>query len=121
MQKVLISFITVFAILMFSSSYVSAQDPYGPAHYCGDGVVDTGEQCDDGNTTSGDGCSSTCQTETVPETGLLDNMKAQLLIGSGMMMASFALYMYGKNNKSKKIMNTKYREDFEKIVYEVVD
>ena len=31
---------------------------------CGDGVVDTGEQCDDGNTASGDGCSATCTTET---------------------------------------------------------
>jgi len=27
---------------------------------CGDGVVDSGEECDDGNTTSGDGCSATC-------------------------------------------------------------
>ncbi len=26
---------------------------------CGNGVVDVGEQCDDGNTVSGDGCSST--------------------------------------------------------------
>jgi cysteine-rich repeat protein len=30
---------------------------------CGNGVVETGEQCDDGNTASGDGCSSTCQHE----------------------------------------------------------
>jgi cysteine-rich repeat protein len=30
---------------------------------CGDGVVDDGEQCDDGNTTDGDCCSSTCQAE----------------------------------------------------------
>lgn len=55
--------------------------------YCGDGVKDNGtanyydggnstnnfanyalnggEQCDDGNTNNGDGCSSTCQTETI--------------------------------------------------------
>jgi cysteine-rich repeat protein len=32
--------------------------------HCGDGVVDGTEQCDDGNTTSGDGCSATCETET---------------------------------------------------------
>jgi cysteine-rich repeat protein len=31
---------------------------------CGDGKIDGSEQCDDGNTTSGDGCSSTCQLET---------------------------------------------------------
>ncbi len=34
---------------------------------CGDGVVDPGEQCDDGNTTSGDGCSKKCIDE--PEAG----------------------------------------------------
>ncbi len=31
---------------------------------CGDGIVEAGEACDDGNTASGDGCSSTCQLET---------------------------------------------------------
>ncbi len=33
---------------------------------CGDGVINftTNEECDDGNTTSGDGCSSTCEAET---------------------------------------------------------
>ena len=30
---------------------------------CGNGVVDSGEQCDDGNIASGDGCSSTCLKE----------------------------------------------------------
>ena len=32
---------------------------------CGDGVLNTGEQCDDGNTTDGDGCSALCQDEEV--------------------------------------------------------
>jgi cysteine-rich repeat protein len=47
--------------------------------YCGDGVVQTGgsrpdEQCDDGNTVAGDGCSPTCQFETVscPVGGTID-------------------------------------------------
>lgn len=31
---------------------------------CGDGIVEAGELCDDGNTTNGDGCSNTCQIET---------------------------------------------------------
>ncbi len=31
---------------------------------CGNGITESGEQCDDGNTVSGDGCSSTCQTES---------------------------------------------------------
>lgn len=38
------------------------------APVCGDGYVNTGEQCDDGNTMSGDGCSSTCQTEMPMDT-----------------------------------------------------
>jgi cysteine-rich repeat protein len=33
---------------------------------CGNGSVEVGEQCDDGNTASGDGCSSTCQIEVRP-------------------------------------------------------
>lgn len=36
----------------------------GPdAGLCGNGQLDPGEECDDGNTTSGDGCSPGCQTE----------------------------------------------------------
>jgi MYXO-CTERM domain-containing protein len=35
---------------------------------CGNGTVDPGETCDDGNTTDGDGCSSTCQTENAKGT-----------------------------------------------------
>jgi len=31
--------------------------------HCGDGALDAGEQCDDGNVTSGDGCSTICQLE----------------------------------------------------------
>ncbi|HOZ56304.1 MAG TPA: DUF4215 domain-containing protein [bacterium] len=31
--------------------------------YCGDGKVDPGEQCDDGNNINGDGCSATCRRE----------------------------------------------------------
>ena len=36
--------------------------PATPA-VCGDGVIEGNEQCDDENTTSGDGCSATCQIE----------------------------------------------------------
>jgi cysteine-rich repeat protein len=34
---------------------------------CGDGFIDAPETCDDGNATSGDGCSATCQIEAVSE------------------------------------------------------
>ena len=39
-----------------------AQGPGDPN--CGNGAVDTGESCDDGNITDGDGCSAVCETET---------------------------------------------------------
>jgi cysteine-rich repeat protein len=32
---------------------------------CGNGILESGEQCDDGNRVSGDGCSSSCKLETV--------------------------------------------------------
>jgi cysteine-rich repeat protein len=39
---------------------------------CGDGVLDEGEACDDGNTTDGDGCSSACELESLCGNGVLD-------------------------------------------------
>lgn len=35
--------------------------------FCGDGVIDVSEECDDGNLVDGDGCSSVCLIETVDE------------------------------------------------------
>ncbi|MBZ0172035.1 MAG: DUF11 domain-containing protein, partial [Phycisphaerales bacterium] len=42
---------------------------------CGDGLVEAGEQCDDGNTTPGDGCSDTCQYEAVCGDGLQEGLE----------------------------------------------
>ncbi|MCP3102316.1 DUF4215 domain-containing protein [Myxococcus sp. K15C18031901] len=47
---------------LLSIYMVDAVEATGPL--CGDGRVTGSEQCDDGNRTSGDGCSSTCQVET---------------------------------------------------------
>jgi cysteine-rich repeat protein len=33
-------------------------------HPCGNSLPDAGEACDDGNNTSGDGCSATCTIES---------------------------------------------------------
>ena len=43
----------------------------GWAPYCGDGQVqsDYGEECDDGNNASGDGCSAVCKSEAPPGGG----------------------------------------------------
>lgn len=40
-----------------------------PVAVCGNGILEAGEQCDDGNTVSGDGCSSTCQIEAASSCG----------------------------------------------------
>ncbi len=40
--------------------------------YCGSGYVDSGEVCDDGNQSDGDGCSSTCELECPFVDGWLD-------------------------------------------------
>jgi cysteine-rich repeat protein len=37
-----------------------------PPQVCGNGTVEAGEQCDDGNTADGDGCSASCTIETAP-------------------------------------------------------
>ncbi len=41
-----------------------ACDDATPTPLCGDSMIEPGEQCDDGNANSGDGCSSSCQLET---------------------------------------------------------
>jgi cysteine-rich repeat protein len=50
-----------------SSSATASSTSSGPANQCGDGAVQPGEQCDDGNQVSLDGCSPAC-TIDAPET-----------------------------------------------------
>ena len=47
---------------------------------CGNGLAELPEECDDGNTTGGDGCSATCTLETG---GVIDNCPGQPFILSG--------------------------------------
>jgi len=54
---------------------------------CGNSVVDAGENCDDGNLTSGDGCSSTCQQEQVAIDSATGGATSRTLIGSGQLAA----------------------------------
>ncbi|MFH0770167.1 MAG: myxococcus cysteine-rich repeat containing protein [Candidatus Peregrinibacteria bacterium] len=42
------------------------------AAFCGDGVLHPGEECDDGNTANGDGCSDACFYESLCGNGNLD-------------------------------------------------
>src|SRR5262249_35967116 len=57
----------VHALAISLTACSASTEPPPDEGVCGDGSVDPGEQCDDGNTISGDGCSATCQTET-PDT-----------------------------------------------------
>jgi cysteine-rich repeat protein len=49
--------------LSADDSYCAKGTVVKPKSYCGDGVLDAGEECDDGNNISGDGCSATCELE----------------------------------------------------------
>ncbi|WP_081426461.1 lamin tail domain-containing protein [Sorangium cellulosum] len=63
------------AVLVGLLSFNGCGDDDGgqyPSGICGDGVVDAGEVCDDGNTADGDGCSPTCQIEASPKLGCGD-------------------------------------------------
>jgi len=44
---------------------------------CGNGIVDIGEQCDDGNTQSGDGCEANCLTAVCDDNGICDAAETQ--------------------------------------------
>lgn len=46
---------------------------------CGNAVIDEGEECDDGNITAGDGCSSTCELETGVCGGTIVNLNQELV------------------------------------------
>jgi cysteine-rich repeat protein len=60
----------IVAVVRQTVAQVSCLAPVS-ASTCGDGTLDPGEQCDDGNTTVGDGCSAACRLE-VCGNGLLD-------------------------------------------------
>ncbi|MFH0836244.1 MAG: DUF4215 domain-containing protein [Candidatus Micrarchaeota archaeon] len=60
----------------FSEENMFVKDTSAPEPFCGDGFLDLGEECDDGNNQDGDGCSSVCTIEypePVWETVLYDD------------------------------------------------
>ncbi len=48
----------------FGIPYVLARGETLSPILCGNGILETGEQCDDGNTANGDGCSAQCTIES---------------------------------------------------------
>src|SRR3989338_6089227 len=69
-QKKLAAFCITLAVLLIFGRVPLAQAQTGSASVnatvpaiCGNGALEGGEQCDDGNESSGDGCSSACVRE----------------------------------------------------------
>lgn len=54
-------------------------DPVPPV--CGNGSLEAGEQCDDGNTTAGDGCSANCRIEVKPPPPVPPTLPSSVLAG----------------------------------------
>ena len=52
----------VVSVVRQVAAQAACLQPVGPTT-CGDGTLDPGEACDDGNTTVGDGCSAACELE----------------------------------------------------------
>lgn len=77
------------ASLLFALVLVAAAAPAGTdalaTGVCGDDVLDAGEECDDGNTASGDCCSATCTFETAGSACADDGLEctADVCDGSG--------------------------------------
>jgi cysteine-rich repeat protein len=57
-------FLSMAALLVLGTSLFNASNAGPPPPPpCGNGIVDPGEECDDGNTVDGDGCSANCTVE----------------------------------------------------------
>jgi cysteine-rich repeat protein len=54
----------VYVVRSYDYNYTVGSGSSGTGAVCGNGIIETGEQCDDSNLVDGDGCSSSCQTET---------------------------------------------------------
>ncbi len=77
------------AVLSTGVTYYLIVDTYSPVHpgapyllrwtpppVCGNGVIEPGEECDDFNTSDGDGCDFTCQDEPPTNDDCVDHLAA---------------------------------------------
>ena len=70
---------------------------------CGDGVKEGTEACDDDNTTSGDGCSSTCTVEVIPTSLTLDVSTLTLADG---LTHPFVATLHFSDNSTQVVTST---------------
>ena len=60
-------FLIVFIITLLWTLSLDSFDKFQALQFspnCGNNIIETEEQCDDGNDVNGDGCSASCQIET---------------------------------------------------------
>ncbi|MBI4703618.1 MAG: DUF4215 domain-containing protein [Deltaproteobacteria bacterium] len=62
-------------VLLLGAAAAACGGESGGSPVCGNGKLDPGEQCDDGNAASGDGCSESCRAEVKP--GVCGNGKLE--------------------------------------------
>jgi cysteine-rich repeat protein len=70
------SFLRAGLLAGFALALLGCGDPPPPPAVCGDGTVDAGEVCDDGNTADDDGCSAACDSDESCGNGVLDDALA---------------------------------------------
>lgn len=56
---------------------------FGPAPICGDGKIDSGETCDDGNRVAADGCSANCYKDANTTVDVIDAYVSGYIVRSG--------------------------------------
>lgn len=85
----------------------SCQAIMPPQSLCGNGTVESGEECDDGNTQSGDGCTNACRLE---ETSWTNSSDANDVDGNGRITTADAdaLQMYLNDPAVPKIVTPGY-------------
>ena len=66
--------VSVIARLNDGSNYdgTCSPDPFPMSNFCGDGIPDPLEACDDGNVVNGDGCNAICTSNETCGTGFID-------------------------------------------------
>jgi cysteine-rich repeat protein len=69
MQLVVHILVSPFVLLSFFYLGSCANSNVYGSETCGDGIIDEGEECDDGNKENNDGCNFSCQYELFPDCG----------------------------------------------------
>ena len=60
------------ALVLMIVSILSVSSVFAVNNLCGNGVINEGEECDDGNNDNNDGCSNQCDLNECPHSGSPD-------------------------------------------------